>query len=131
MQGVNSVVGERKLPGTAPPSARPSAFEEGLNAQAAHIAEELHDRGSERRHKQLVSICEQHGLTHLCAQALDATRRRLAREGKRGVLEKPGAYYQSVLIKLLEGHQVFVPTAGEDDVEEVRRLAKLSLGLEH
>jgi len=130
-QGTNSVVGERKLSVAAPLSARQHAFEEGLNAQAARIAEELHDRGSERRHKQLISICEQHGLTHLCAQALDATRQRLARERKHGALEKPGAYYQSVLIKLLEGHQVFVPTAGEDDVEEVRRLAKLSLGLEH
>lgn len=56
-------------------------------------------------------------------------RERLAKETRRGVVEKPGAYYQSVLIKLLETHQVFVPTAGEDDPEEVRRLVWESLGL--
>ena len=49
---------------------------------------------------------------------------------RHGVLERPGAYCQSVLIKLLEGHQIFVPTAGEDNAAEVRRLVKLSLGLE-
>ncbi len=129
-RGIHSVTGELELSAAAPPSARQSAFEDGLEAQATRVAAELHDRGSERRHRQLLSICDQHGLSHLCVQALDATRHRLARERKHGPLERPGAYYQRVLIKLLEGHQVFVPTAGEDDAEEVRRLAKLSLGLE-
>ena len=50
-------------------------------------------------------------------------------EPKRGILEKPGAYYQRILIRLLEGHQVFVPTAGEEDAEEVRRQVRQSLGL--
>lgn len=105
-------------------------FSRVFEAEAAAIASELQDLGSERRHKQLLSMCEQHGLSELPGQALQATRRRLAKEGRRGILEKPGAYYQSVLIKLLEGHQVFVPTAGEDDTEEVRLLARQSLGLE-
>lgn len=98
--------------------------------QVNGLVEELHDWGSERRHKQLLSICEQHGLSHLPGQALHATRQRLAKEQKQGVLEKPGAYYQSVLIGLLEGHQVFVPKAGEDDTVDVRRLARQSLGLD-
>jgi len=54
----------------------------------------------------------------------------LSREGKRGLLEKPGAYYQQILLSLLEAHQVFLPKAGEDDAEEVRHLARQSLGLD-
>jgi len=46
------------------------------------------------------------------------------------VLEKPGAYYQRVLVQLLERHQIFVPTSGEDDPTEVARPARISLGLE-
>ena len=107
-----------------------NALEDGLNTQVNALVQELKDRGSERRHKQLLSICEQKGLLHLSRQALQATRHRLARETKRGVVEKPGAYYQRILISLLEAHQVFVPTAGEDDAEDVRRLARQSLGLE-
>ncbi len=108
-----------------------SAFDEKQCAEVAAIVEELRDWGSERRHRQLLSVCEQHGLSQLPGQALKATRQRLAREQKHGVLEKPGAYYQSVLIQLLEKHQIFVPTAGEDDAEEVRRLARESLEWNH
>lgn len=107
-----------------------NALEAGLDAEVNTLVQELKDWGSERRHKQLLSICEQKGLLHLSRQALQATRHRLARETKRGVVEKPGAYYQRILISLLEAHQVFVPTAGEDDAEDVRRLARQSLGLE-
>lgn len=107
-----------------------NSLETGLDTQVNGLVQELKDWGSERRHKQLLSICEQKGLLHLSDQALQATRQRLTRETKRGILEKPGAYYQRILICLLEAHQVFVPTAGEDDAEEVRRLARLSLGLE-
>ena len=46
------------------------------------------------------------------------------------MVEKQGAYYQSILIGLLEAHKVFVPTAGEDDAGEGRRLARRSLGLD-
>lgn len=53
----------------------------------------------------------------------------MAKETRHGVVEKPGAYYQSVLLKLLETHQVFVPMSGEDDPEEVQRLARESLGM--
>ncbi len=104
--------------------------DESLNDPTASLVAELRDWGSERRHKQLLSICEEHGLSHLPSQALQATRQRLSREPKRGILEKPGAYYQRILIRLLEGHQVFVPTAGEEDAAEVKRLARMSLGLE-
>ena len=108
---------------------RQNLFDAGLAGEADKIVEELRDWGSERRHWQLVSICEQHGLFHLCTEALQATRQRLAKEQKHGVLEKPGAYYQRVLVQLLEKHQVFVPTSGEEDAEEVRHLARQSLGL--
>lgn len=100
-----------------------------MNAQTASLVAELRDWGSERRHKHLLSICEEHGLSHLPSQALQATRQRLSREPKRGVLEKPGAYYQHILIRLLEEHQVFVPTAGNKAPDEIRRLARQSLGL--
>ena len=102
-------------------------------SESTKIVEELRDWGSERRHQQLISVCEQHSLSHLPKQALGATRQRLAQETKLGVLEKPGAYYQKVLIKLLADHQVFIPTLaekGEDDPEDVRQLARISLGLE-
>ena len=117
--------------GHSPPSLeRPrNVLDGGLDTQMGLIVQELKDWGSERRHKQLLAICERHGLSHLPGQALQATRQRLARETRRGVLEKPGAYYQRVLVSLLEGHQVFVPTMGEEDADEVKRLARASLGL--
>ena len=121
--------GEKDIPEARPENPR-SVPEIGLDANVNALVQELKDWGSERRHKQLLSVCEQKGLSHLSRQALQATRYRLARETKRGALGKPGAYYQSILIDLLEAHQVFVPTAGEDDPEEVRRLARQSLGLE-
>ncbi|MDQ2944894.1 MAG: hypothetical protein M3Y27_02945 [Acidobacteriota bacterium] len=100
--------------------------------ESAEIVEELKDWGSERRHRQLLSVCEQHGLLHLPKQALAATRQRLAQETKLGVLERPGAYYQKVLIKLLADQQVFVPSLAEksdDNPEEVRHMIRASLGL--
>jgi hypothetical protein len=106
-----------------------SAFDNGLDKSAAALVQELRDWGSERRHRQLLSVCDQHRLSHLTAEALRSTRDRLSRESKLGVLEKPGAYYQSVLIKLLEAHQVFVPRADEDDPSEVQRLVRESLNL--
>ena len=121
------------IPKSAPPETRPRNLKaEALDKQATALAAELHDLGSERRHRQLLAVCQQHGLWDLPAQALEATRRRLASEGAHGPLERPGAYYQRILVALLEGHQVFVPTLAEkaeDDPMEVRRLARQSLGL--
>lgn len=99
-----------------------------LDRQASALVEELQDWGSERRHRQLLSLCDQRGLSDLPTQALHATRQRQSCEGKRGILAKPGAYYARVLLKLLEDRQVFVPTMGEDDPEEVRRLIRESIG---
>ena len=127
--GINFVDGEEKVTLQPQGQVPRNLLDESLDAQVSELVEELHDRGSERRHKQLLSVCEQHGLSYLPSQALQATRQRLAKERKQGVLEKPGAYYQSILISLLEGHQIFVPTAGEDDAGEVRRLVRQSLGL--
>jgi len=42
-------------------------------------------------------------------------------------LEQPGAYYQRILLTLLEDHQAFVPRLGEPSAEEVYRLALQSL----
>ncbi len=129
-EGVNFVDLEETPPPTVRNQTRQNLFDAGLAGEAGKIVEELRDWGSERRHRQLVSICEQHGLFHLCTEALQATRQRLAKEQKHGVLEKPGAYYQRVLVQLLERRQIFVPTSGEDDPTEVARLARISLGLE-
>ena len=114
------------------PSNRPTqSLPDRMAAQeAARIAEELRDWGSERRYQQLLAICERDGLSHLPKEALTATRNRLAKEGTRGVVGKPGAYFCRILVKLLQDHQVFVPVAGEDDPEEVRRSARASLGLD-
>lgn len=98
-----------------------------LDKLVAGLVAELHDFGSERRHHQLLDICQQRNLDELPRQALAATRRRLASEGALGPLEKPGAYYHRVLLALLEDHQVFVPKLGEADPEEVHRLAMQSL----
>jgi hypothetical protein len=105
-------------------------FSRAFEAQAAGIAAELQDLGSERRHRQLLEVCDRHGLGDLVNQALQATRERMGKEKRRSVVEKPGAYYQSVLLKLLEDRQVFVPKAGEDDAGEVRRLIQESMGVE-
>jgi hypothetical protein len=122
---------EVSFPGPMPAQANlpQSVFDEGLDKNVEALVQELKDWGSERRHRQLLSVCDQHGLSHLSMQALASTRDRISRESKRGVLEKPGAYYQSVLIKLLETHQVFVPRADEEDPDEVQRLVRESLKL--
>ncbi len=104
--------------------------ETSLNREVESLVAELHDWGSELRHKQLLSICDQHGLSHLSSQALHATRQRLSKEHLRGILEKPGAYYQRILISLLESYQIFVPKADEEDASEVRRVVRESLGLD-
>ncbi|MGI8711377.1 MAG: hypothetical protein ACR2LA_10325 [Acidimicrobiales bacterium] len=99
-----------------------------LDSLTAALVQELSDIGSEKRHRQLLDICERNGLDELPKQALLATRRRLAQEHEQGILEKPGAYYQKILIGLLEDHQVFVPPAGSrDEQASVRRLALDSL----
>jgi len=90
------------------------------------LVAELHDFGSERRHHQLLDICQQRNLDDLPRQALAATRKRLASEATQGPLEKPGAYYQRILLALLEDHQVFVPKLGEPSAEEVHRIAMQS-----
>ena len=128
-EGINFVGQERALDHTGDAPRQQSAFDANLANEAGRIVEELRDWGSERRHRQLLSICERHGLSHLPGEALDATRLRLAKERRHGPLEKPGAYYQHVLVQLLEKYQVFVPVSGEDDAEQVRHLAHLSLGL--
>jgi hypothetical protein len=109
--------------------AESGVFSRAFAQQAAALAAELQDLGSERRHCQLLEICDRNGLEDLAAQALKATRERMGKEKRRGVIERPGAYYQSILVKSLEDHQVFVPRAGEDDADEVRRQARESLGL--
>ena len=90
------------------------------------LVAELHDFGSERRHHQLLDICQQRNLDDLPSQALAATRKRLASEATQGPLERPGAYYQRILLALLEDHQVFVPKLGEPSAEEVHRIAMQS-----
>ncbi|MBV9849946.1 MAG: hypothetical protein JO250_09770, partial [Armatimonadetes bacterium] len=107
-------VGNSAEVGAPPRSPQPHSRQaQWLDKRAGELAAQLHDLGSQRRHRQLLSVCEQHGLWDLPAQALDATRRRLDAEGSHGPLEKPGAYYQRVLVALLNEHQVFVPTLAE------------------
>ena len=102
---------------------------QALDRLAEAVATELHDFGSEKRHRQLLDICQQRNLDELPRQALAATRKRLASESTQGPLERPGAYYQRILLALLEDHQVFVPKAGEEDAAGVRLSARQSLGL--
>jgi hypothetical protein len=91
----------------------PSVFIAPMEAKVTLIVEELRDWGSERRHRQLLSICEEHGLDDLSRQALHATRDRLACERQHGPVKNAGAYYQAILIKLLQDRQVFLPKAEE------------------
>jgi len=91
---------------------RRNLLNEGIEKEAGAIVEEFRDWGS-----------------HLTREALSATRNRLAREGRRGAVGKPGAYFCRILVKLLQDHQVFVPVAGEDDPAEVARLARMSMML--
>ena len=120
---VGSAATEPAGDSTSPKRLR-SALSEQLDIQAEALAAELKDQGSARRHRQLLDICEKHGLSALPVMALKAVRRRQEASATGAPLDKPGAYYQRILIGLLEEHQVFVPKAGEDDVEEVRRLAR-------
>ncbi len=109
-----------------PPRLR-SRRTQALDKLVDSLVAELQDFGSERRHHQLLDICQQRNLDELPRQALAATRKRMASEGAHGPLEKPGAYYQRILLALLEDHQVFVPKLGEGNPEEVRRIALQSL----
>ncbi len=127
---VHCVMGEQPKPRVSVRRGSRADPPNRLDKAVTSLVMELRDLGSERRHRQLLEICEEHGLDDLAREALYATRRRLASEAKQGVLEKPGAYYQRILIKKLEERQVFVPKAGEDDPDEVRRLARQSLGLD-
>ena len=99
-----------------------------MDQQVGALVIELRDFGSERRHSQLLEICQERNLDALPKQALTATRKRLASENTRGTLGNPGAYYQRVLLALLEDHQVFVPKLGDPTPQEVHRLAIQSLG---
>jgi len=108
---------------------RRSLLDEGIEKEADALVGEFRDWGSERRYRQLLSVCERNGLSHLTREALTATRNRLAREAKRGAVENPGAYFCRILVKLLQDHQVFVPVAGEDDPAEVARLARISMAM--
>ena len=105
----------------------PSKRTQLLDQQVEAFVTELRDFGSERRHFQLLEICQERNLDALPKQALTATRKRLAAENTRGTLGNPGAYYQRVLLSLLEDHQVFVPKLGEPTAEEVHQLAMQSL----
>lgn len=125
----HSVVEEEANPQSDPRQSSRNGHSARMDKAVTSMVAELQDLGSERRHRQLLEICEEHGLEDIPREALAATRRRLAQESKQGPLEKPGAYYQRILIKKLEEHQVFVPKSGEDDAMEVRQLARQSLGL--
>lgn len=114
-------------PATSVPPKLRSKRSQQLDRLVDGLVAELQDFGSERRHHQLLDICQQRNLDDLPRQALAATRKRLASEGAQGPLEKPGAYYQRILLGLLEDHQVFVPKLGEGNPEEIRRLALQSL----
>ena len=118
---------EANLGGASPSSRLRSKRTQQLDKLVEGLVAELRDFGSERRHHQLLDICQQTNLDELPRQALTATRRRLASEGAQGPLEKPGAYYQRILLALLEDHQVFVPKLGEPSAEEVHRIAMQSL----
>ncbi len=132
VKGVSNFVAtsEPAVPDEPPSPKLRSKRTQALDKMVEGLVAELKDFGSERRHHQLLDICQQRNLDELPRQALAATRQRLASEGAQGPLERPGAYYQSVLLALLEDHQVFVPKLGEGDPDEVRRLARASLGLE-
>ena len=140
----NYVAGEApKLnPENTNPSS-PNLFQDNLTTEVTALVEELKDWGSERRHRQLLSLCHQHDLIDLPQQALHATRQRLAKEQRQGVVEKPAAYYTATLLKLLAMHEVFVPTAeGKADVraalglpisatqEQVQSALRASLGVD-
>lgn len=110
----------------APP---PNLRARSLASQAVALSQELRDLGSESRHYQLVAICEEHNLPDLVTQALNETRRRM-NNPRRGQVEKPGAYYQSALLRKLAEHNVHVPTRAQLEAEpasEVQRLIQESL----
>ena len=46
--------------------------------------------------------------------------------GRAGASGEAGAYYQRILLALLEDHQVFVPKLGEGDLEKIDQLAMQS-----
>ena len=107
----------------------PNLRARSLASQAVALVQELRDVGSESRHYQLLAICEENNLPNLATQALNETRRRIANP-RRGEVEKPGAYYQTALLRRLAEHNVHVPTRAELNAEpasEVKRLIQESL----
>lgn len=115
---------------TETPQTQPSDVpnETWIEARARELVSHLQDEGSQRRHEQLVAICDRHNCLHLIDKAVDATRTRQRKAGKQGSLERPGAYYQSVLVRLLEDRNIHVPTLAERTAEpQVADLVRMSL----
>ncbi len=95
--------------------------------QAIALARELRDIGSEARYFQLAEIADRNGLDSVITDALNATRRKMA---SRNPPDKPGAYFDTILIRKLRDHSVTVPTKADlaaSPPEEVRRLIEESM----
>jgi hypothetical protein len=93
------------------------------------MATELRDLGSEARHYQLLAVCEENDMGDLATAALAATRRRLDNP-RREPVERPGAYYQDILLTKLAERGIHIPTKTEleqDAPDDVRQLIQESL----
>lgn len=92
--------------------------------EVARLVEQTSDTGSVRRFVQLYEIC----IDEDCLAQWDQAVASLTRAQAKGGVERPGAYFQTALLRLLERRQVFVPLASEaGQQDETRAAIALSL----
>lgn len=86
------------------------------------------DHHSFLRFKQLREICVDNNATGAWVEALRSTERRMSRADK-DPLQKPGAWFDTALVRELDKRGVPVLTGSGEEREEVRGLIGASLGL--
>jgi hypothetical protein len=85
------------------------------------------DTKSVLRFRQLLDVAEEHGCVEVWDHALDALK--AAQTASTGRVERPGAYFCSVLVAALSERQVYVPVASSKERKDVRSQIAASLAV--
>lgn len=80
-----------------------------IEAKVTLLVQAFNDQKSERRYRQLVGICEKHNLLSLIDVALQATETK----HKTNPMDRPGGYFQKILLTNLDHRGIHVPSVSE------------------